>query len=149
MRPKIIVGGFLACSLVSFGCVSTQQAGDKTEGLHAVGAMAPLTTHDIIALAQAGISDSVIITLMASSGSQFALNANDVIVLADAGVTNTVINAMVTMGNTSHRTGHANIVYAYPPYYMYDPFWYSWYYPGYYPALGFRSYGFHGGRRFR
>jgi len=150
MKRNMIFGAVLASSLVLVGCASTQQAGDKLENVEPVAGIAPLTTHDITALSQAGISDSVIIALMKASDSQFTLSTNDVIALADSGVSNTVINAMVVMGSASRRANQPNIVYAFPPYYVYDPFWYSWYYPNYYPAFGFRSYGFHGGgRRFR
>jgi hypothetical protein len=146
MKRTAILGVAVACALTLFGCAAEQQAGNRSEQLQA-----PLTTQDVTAMSKAGISDSVIVTMIGVSGSRFNLSANDVIALADSGVSPTVINAMIKTADHAKQAYRANAVYVYPwypyyayPYYFYDPFCYPWYYPGYSLSFGF-SYGHHGG----
>lgn len=149
MKRAVILGIALAGALTLFGCAAEQQTGSRHEP-----ALAPLTTQDVTAMSKAGISDSVIVTMIGVSHSRFNLSANDVIALADSGVSPTVINAMIKSEEKASRAERGRTVYVYPwyswyswygyPYYYSDPFWYPWYYPGYSFRLGF-AYGHHDG----
>ena len=148
MKRAIILGIALAGALTLFGCAAEQQTGSRHEP-----ALAPLTTQDVTAMSKAGISDSVIVTMIGVSHSRFNLSANDVIALADSGVSPTVINAMIKSEGKENHAERGRTVYMYPwyswygyPYYYYDPFWYPWYYPEYSFRLGFGyGYGHHDG----
>jgi hypothetical protein len=154
MKRAAILGIVLACSLAIAGCASGQQSGKANEVQQTDGLRGRVTTHDVIAMSKAGISDSTIVTILKASGTHYALGAQDVIALADSGVSDNVINAMILSGENMNEADRTGPVYVYPwyPYYVYDPFWDPWYYRGYawyYPAyafnFGFRTYGFHGG----
>ena len=151
MSRRGIFGIVLACSLAVAGCASGQQSVKNREHLDS---LAQITTHDVIAMSKAGISDSTIVTIIKASGSYFPLSADDVIALADSGVSDNVINAMIVSGENMNQAERASPAYVYPwyPYYVYDPFWdpwfyrgYGWYYPAYTFNFGFRTRGFHGG----
>jgi hypothetical protein len=148
MKNILVIGVVLACSVTLFGCVSEQQA---TKGESAQ--VAPLTMNDVTALSKAGVSDSVIVSMINVSGSQFHLKPGDVVALADSGVSDNVIQAMIKTPETSKKAEQPQIVYASPwypyywdPYYPFDPFWDPWYYPGYSVRLGY--YGGFGGHGF-
>jgi hypothetical protein len=154
MNKGGIIGIVLACSLAVAGCASGQQSARNSERYGGRDSLAQITTHDVVAMSRAGISDSTIVTVIKASGSYFALSADDVIALADSGVSDNVINAMIVSGEKMNEAEQATPVYVYPwyPYYVYDPFWDPWYYRGYgwyYPVytfnFGFRARGFHGG----
>jgi hypothetical protein len=100
-------------------------------------------------MSKAGISDSVIVAMITTTGSRFHLKAADVIALADSGVSHNVLDAIIKAADNRRQADRDNVVYAYPwyPYYAYDPFWHPWYYPTYSIGFGFRSHGFHGGFR--
>jgi hypothetical protein len=144
MNKTVIIGMALACMCMVAGCATDQQA-VKANGRTGPS---PMTIHDITAMSHAGVSDSLIVSMISLSGSQFHLNANDIIALADSGVSHPVIDAMIKSGENAKQVEEANPVFVYPwyPYYWYDPFWYPWYYPGYSLSFGF-NYGFHHGFR--
>jgi hypothetical protein len=145
MKATLLLAGVLAVSLVFAGCVPERYA-SKANG---TGSVKPMTTHDVIAMSKAGVSDSVIVSMMDVTGSHFNLKAGDVVALADSGVSQNVIHAMVSTASQAENIERAPDYFYYPPVYWYDgysPFWDPWFY-SYYP-LGFRNryYAFHGPR---
>jgi uncharacterized protein YcfJ len=68
----------------------------------------PLTISDVKALAEANVSDDVIISQIRNSGTAFHLSASDIIDLHNAGVSEKVINFMIntptTIGEESETT---------------------------------------------
>ena len=89
MKYSMILAIGVLCTVGLIGCVSADQTSRA--------AVAPLTSHDIINMSKAGINDSVIVTMISTSGSRFTLNADSVIALSHAGVSHYVINAMLCL----------------------------------------------------
>jgi hypothetical protein len=90
---------------------------------------------DVISLTKAGVSDSLIITMLATSHSWFQLKTQDVLDLKNAGVSESVINAMI-VSNEPPAEGDRYVQdgnYYYPPYY-----WYPGYYPYWCPRSALR-----------
>lgn len=79
----------------------------------------PLGLADIKAMAQAGVSDDVIISQIRATGSTYRLSAADIIELHNAGVSNKVIDYMINTANTAPRSEapirQTQIVYAPEP----------------------------------
>jgi outer membrane lipoprotein SlyB len=79
----------------------------------------PLSVADVKALAQAGISDNVIISQIRNSHTVYRLNAADIIDLRNAGVSNQVIDFMIntpgTVGGASTATQATAVYVAQPP----------------------------------
>jgi hypothetical protein len=160
---RIVMGGMvLGCALTVLGCASGQYASNARGRSKDADPISQMTKNDIIALSHAGVSDSVIITMLDVTGSSFRLNTHDVIALADSGVSLNVINAMVKNPVTPSDVDHSHTSNYYSPYYRYayDPFWDPWCYPywdrwyysgstlrfGYVHYGGFGGHGFGGGR---
>jgi hypothetical protein len=154
MKSAFIHAAVFTFSLAMLGCVAGQQTGYYR---HPVRASAvPVTVHDVVRMSRAGVADSLIISMVAVSGSPFNLGASEVIALADSGVSAPVINAMIHANPLQETADQASTVVAMPwypywgypyygyPYYAYDPFWYPWYYPAYSIRVGF-DHGFRGG----
>ncbi len=146
MSRSIVAAILVVCALTSAGCMTGQYAhyGRRPSGGDSLGV---ITNHDVIAMTQAGISDSVIVPLINVSVTEFRLRPRDVIALADSGVSDAVISAMIQSGTTG-PAGDDGGEYAYGrPYYWYagypywngwDPWWYGWYpglYAGYSPGF--------------
>lgn len=167
MRQTIIAIVILISLLALAGCGTERYAQKSRERTRGADTLAMMKKQDVITLSKAGVSDSLIVTMMAVSNSWFQLSTQDVLDLKSAGVSDKVINAMVesneplSEGDGSGERGY----YSYPPYWYagYYPFWY---YPSVYVGLGYRSYrsgyighsfvphrsyfggrGFYGGRR--
>jgi hypothetical protein len=149
---------FLAITLVSMGCASSRYGANDRDDSSSADTLAVMTKEDVIALAQARVSDDVIISQIKASHSYFQLSTQDIIDLANAGVSDKVIDAMIKTEESPRYAKGRRGYYYYPPYYWYAgyPYWYPWY-PSVY--LGFRvGYyrpfyrplyiyrGFHGGR---
>ena len=122
----------LACGLAVAGCAATRSA--ETDATHH-GNLTPMSPHDIVMLSQAGISDSLIVTMMDASGSAFSLTTGQIIALADSGVSNSVISAMVQRKPADVVQAPARV---HDYWYAWDPFWDPWYYP--YWSAGFGWY---------
>jgi surface antigen len=77
----------------------------------------PLGLQDVKAMAQAGISDNVIISQMRTTGTAYHLSASDIIDLHTAGVSETVINYMVNSASivTALAPQATPVVVAQPP----------------------------------
>jgi hypothetical protein len=158
MKRIMMSGMVLACALAILGCASVQYASNARGRSKDADSISQMTKNDIIALSHAGVSDSVIMTMLDVTGSSFRLNTHDVIALADSGVSHNVINAMVRTPETLPDVDRVQVPHYYPPYYWYayDPFWEPWYYPywdgWYYPGstirLGYVYHGGFGGRGF-
>ncbi len=81
----------------------------------------PLVVTEVVQMAQAHISDSVIISQMRSTGSVFQLSANDTIWLKQQGVSDVVIQEMLASASRAPRRVYtATPVYA-QPVYVYEP----------------------------
>jgi hypothetical protein len=123
---------------------------------------------DVISLSKAGVSDSLIITMLDASDSWFQLKTQDVLDLKNAGVSDGVINAIIETNAPSNEATASNEggYYYYPPYYWSAGYYPFWYYPSFYVGYGhsyyrpvyvrhivtprrsyFGNYGFHPGRR--
>ena len=111
------------------GCTSQRYA-QYRHGCAASDTLAMMKKQDVISLTKAGVSDSLIITMLATSHSWFQLNTQDVLDLKTAGVSEKVINAML-VSNDLPADGDRHVEngnYYYPPYYWYDgyyPYWYT------------------------
>lgn len=79
----------------------------------------PLGLADIKAMAQAGVSDEVIISQIRATGSTYRLSAADIIELHNAGVSNKVIDYMINTATQAPRSAapvrQTRIVYAPEP----------------------------------
>lgn len=107
------------------------------------------TLAEIQSMAQAHVSDSVMISQIQNSSTRYQLTTEQIISLKNAGVSDAVINALInTASKPQPQTTTTTVVegpyvypYAYPypyPYVYVDPwpvFWWGWgpvYYHGYY-----------------
>lgn len=70
----------------------------------------PLTTSDVKALTQAGVSDDIIIAQIQNSHMVYHLSAADIIDLHNAGVSDKVINAMINTANSSGASETSAVV---------------------------------------
>ncbi|GEM_PF-1271964 len=159
MRPTISFAVILAVFLTIAGCTSQRYAQYHHGRIPASDTLSMMKKQDVISLTKAGVSDSLIITMLATSHSWFQLSTQDVLELKNAGVNERVINAML-ISNEPTSNGDRYVQdgnYYYPPYYWYggyDPYWYN---PSLYfgysysrPVYGYRGmrfggYGYHGG----
>ena len=71
----------------------------------------PLSVADVKALAQAGVSDDVIISQIRNSHTVYHLGAADIIDLRNAGVSNPVIDCMINTPTTAGAASSAGTVY--------------------------------------
>ncbi len=74
----------------------------------------PLATADVKALAQAGVSDDIIIAQIKNSHTIYHLSAADIIDLHNAGVSDKVVDVMINTANSS-AAASATIVETAPP----------------------------------
>ncbi len=138
----------LACALAAAGCTTGRYAQYERPPRIVSDTLSTMKTQDVITLSKAGVSDSLIITMLDVSGSWFNLKTRDVLDLKNAGVSDKVINAMFASSapaaDTRNREDGAYAsIYApyYPPYYWYAGFysyWPYWEYPSLY--YGFNYY---------
>ena len=160
MKQITIFAAILAIFLAVAGCTSQRYAQYRGRRPAPADTLAMMKKQDVISLTKAGVSDSLIITMIATSHSWFDLRTQDVLDLKSAGVSDRVINAMIqsnqpmTDADISERDG-----YYYSPYYWYPGYYPYWYYPSFYLGFGygyyrpmyisrggyFGGYGFHGG----
>lgn len=84
------------------------------------GARGPLGVTDVVQMAQAHISDNVIISQVRSTGSVFHLSANDTIWLKQQGVSDGVIQEMLATGHRPPRRVYTPAP-VYTPVYVYEP----------------------------
>lgn len=99
------------------------------------------TLAEVQSMAQAHVSDSVIISQIQNSNTRYQLTSDQIISLKNAGVSDNVINALInTASKPVPQTTTTTVVeqpYVYPYVYV-DPwpaFWWGWgpyYYHGYY-----------------
>ena len=75
----------------------------------------PLSVADVKALAQAGVSDDVIISQIRNSHTVYHLSAADIIDLRNAGVSNPVMDCMINTPTTAGATSSAGTVYVDQP----------------------------------
>ena len=135
----------LAVSLVAGGCTADRYARYERSRHPRPDTLAMLKTQDVISMSKAGVSDSLIISMLAVTESRFQLKPQDVIDLKNAGVSDRVIDAMLFSSQATEETmGSEEYGYAYPSYYWYPgyyPYWYYpyWYYPSLYIGWGLRS----------
>jgi len=163
MRQTMIVIALVIGLLALAGCGTERYSQKSRERSRGADTLAMMKKQDVITLSKAGVTDSLIITMMAVSRSWFQLNTQDVLDLKSAGVSDKVINAMVESNEPMAEvdSSHERAYYSYPPYYWYPGYYPYWYYPSVSIGLGFRSYrsgyighrsyfgghGFYGGRR--
>jgi hypothetical protein len=154
MTHKIISFALLVIALGIFGCSSERYAQNNRSHSMRRDTLRMMTRQDVINLSKAGVSDSLIISMMDATDTWFELKPQEVIDLKNAGVSENVISAMMEQpskqsGQSSGQT--ATGYYVYPPYYWYYgyyPYWYS--YPRFSVSLGFHgSHGFRHSGRFR
>lgn len=146
MTHKIVAIGFLAISLGFFGCAHEQYAQHGKDHSKQPDTLRIMKMQDVIALSKAGVSDSLIITMMDATDSWFQLKTQDVLELRNTGVSEKVIHAMMQQpSESSNQSSNSNEVryYSYPPYYWYGGFYPYWYYPSFSVRSGYRS--FHAG----
>lgn len=158
MKHKLILLAFIVVSVGFAGCAAEQYSQSGKGRSMKVDTLRMMKVDDIIALTKAGVSDSLIISMMDATDSWFHLKAQDVIDLRNAGVSEKVIVAMMQPPpSASSKPGDGNTAryYANPSYFWYDGFYYPyWDYPyWYYPTVSvrrgyssFRGGHFHSGR---
>ncbi|MGA7161850.1 MAG: hypothetical protein WBZ48_12660 [Bacteroidota bacterium] len=157
MKRIAIPAVILAIFLTVAGCTSQRYA-QYHRRHQASDTLAMMKKQDVISLTKAGVSDSLIITMLASSHSWFDLRTQDVLDLKSAGVSDKVINAMIKSNEpmSDAEISNGDRYYYYSPYYWdygYDPYWYypsfyfgyNFYRPYYAPRAYFGGYGFRGG----
>jgi hypothetical protein len=152
MGAVIVLAGVLMLA----GCVPAQHASRMRHTSVFADTAGHMTRQDVISLTQAGISDSLIVSMMDASRSYFQLTTQDVLDLKNAGVREPVIKAMLAAPpEEAENVGSDDVRYrAVPPYwYMgYNPYWDPWYssmysygYGHYRPVYAHRSYPMHYG----
>jgi hypothetical protein len=127
MKPTLICAVILAAFLTVTGCTSPRYAMYRRH--QEADTLTMMKKQDVVSLTKAGVSDSLIVTMLAVSHSWFQLTPQDVLDLKSAGVSDKVINAMLL----SDQPYAENNRRAPDGYYYYDPYYYYWY-PGYYPS---------------
>ncbi len=134
----------IVCSLVVGGCTAERYSRYERDRAPSPDTLAMMKTQDVVSMSKAGVSDSLIITMLDVSHSWFQLKPQDVIDLKNAGVSDRVIDAMLYSAQASNETGGSGGEgYAYPQYYGYGGYYPYWYYPyWYYPSL-YLGFGFH------
>ena len=143
MKRTTISAVILAIFLTVAGCTSQRYAQYHREQ-PPVDTLAMMKKQDVISLTKAGVSDSLIITMLATSHSWFQLKTQDVLDLKNAGVSDNVINAMIVSneppieGDRYAQDGY----YYYLPYYWYGYYPY-WSYPPFYFGQSYWQYYFH------
>jgi hypothetical protein len=168
MKRTTIAAVILASSLAIAGCTSERHAQYDRERPSGADTLSMMKKQDMISLSKAGVSDSLIITMLAASDSWFQLKTQDVLDLKNAGVSDIVINAMIETNTPLNEASGSNEggYYYYPPYYWSAGYYPFWYYPSFYIGYGYRhyrpvygrqvvtphrsffgNYGFHSGRR--
>jgi hypothetical protein len=157
---NIVYGGIVLLSvLVLAGCIPPPHASRVRHGPAMADSARYMTRQDVVSLAQAGVSDSLIVSMMDATHSYFQLTTQDVLDLKGAGVHEPVIRAMLATPPDEERGGTADDVRSrvVPPYWYlgYYPYWDPWYstwgpwrpwrYTNYHPAYIHRSYPVHYG----
>jgi len=142
MRQTTVAIVILVGLLAFVGCGTERYAQKSRERSRGADTLALMKKQDVITLSKAGVSDSLIVTMIAASESWFQLNTQDVLDLKSAGVSDKVINAMVESNEAwSEDDGSGGkVFYAYPTYYWHAGYYPSWYYPSVYFGLGSRAY---------
>ena len=137
MKSLAVTTLILAFSFIVGGCTAERYSRYDRERQPKPDTLAMLKTQDVISMSKAGVSDSLIITMLDVSGSWFQLKPQDVIDLKNAGVSDRVINAMLeSNAPANYGESSGGSAYAYPSY----PYWYGWYYPyWYYPYWSYPS----------
>lgn len=163
MRQTIVAIAILISLLALTGCGTERYAQKSKERSRGADTLAMMKKQDVITLSKAGVSDSLIITMMVASESWFRLSTQDVLDLKNTGVSDRVINAMV-QSNEPLSEGDGSrerVYYSSPAYYWYAGYYPFWYYPSVHIGLGYRYYrpiyighhsyfggrGIYGGRR--
>lgn len=98
--------GALSGGLVGNAVENAEHRGEVRGAAAASAALqqqGPLGLTDVVALAQAGVSDPVIISQIRSTGSVYHLSSNDTIYLKQHGVTDPVITEMLATAARSPR----------------------------------------------
>ena len=140
MRRGIVAAIVVAGLLTLAGCTSERYAQNSKGRSQRVDTVAMMKKQDVVTLSKAGVSDSLIITMMIASNSWFDLKTQDVLELKNAGVSEKVINAMFE-SNEPVSDVNASGDGAYPPrYYWYGGYYPYWYYPSFSIGLGYRFY---------
>ncbi|HTR82377.1 MAG TPA: hypothetical protein VMM58_12175 [Bacteroidota bacterium] len=141
MNRGTIAAVILTAAMVFGGCTADRYA-YRGRGREMKPDTLAMKKSDVISLSKAGVSDSLIITMLTASDSWFQLKPQDVIDLKNAGVSDRVISAMVEMnapppqGDGSSESAY----YSYSPYYWYPGYYPYWYYPSLYFGFGYRYY---------
>jgi hypothetical protein len=146
MAHKIISFAFLVIALGLFGCASERYTQNDRDHSMRRDTLRRMSQQDVINLSKAGVSDSLIMSMMDATDTWFQLKPQEVIDLRNAGVSEKVISAMMQQPDEPSSSPGVVRYYAYPPYFWYDGFYPDWYYPQF--SVGLRFHGFHH-RRFR
>jgi len=139
MKHMAIAAVVVVLSLAGAGCASERYAHYGRDRYARTDTLNAMTKDDIIALSNAGVSDSVIVDQIRTTQSSFQLSTQDIIDLANAGVSDKVISAMIKGGVPAQAAaGYAPNYYPYGGWYWYAdyPFVYPWY-PSFF--LGFSA----------
>jgi hypothetical protein len=102
--------GALAGGLIGAG----QDEVDRKNAARVAAATAPgpMTTHDVVYMAQSGVGEETIVAQIRSTGSVFHLTSADVVALKQQGVSDRVLNVMLE----AHRRPVRPVVYERPVY---------------------------------
>ena len=137
MKRAIVAAIFLASFLVVAGCTSERYAYHSRGRASKPDTLSAMKQQDVITMSKAGVSDSLIITMLDASDSWFRLKPQDVVDLKNAGVSDKLINAMIESGYEADKSGETGYRY-YTSYYWYPGYYPYWYYPSFY--FGYRYY---------
>ena len=150
MNKKIAAVALLILFGGLVGCMPERYTQSRNDHQPQRDTLRMMKQEDVIALAKAGVSDSLIIATMDATDSWFQLKARDVLDLRNAGVSEKVIGAMMVQpSEPSNEPNNTTVVryydYPYWSYYGYYPFSY---YPSFSIGLGSRSHhSFYGRHR--
>lgn len=144
MKQIVVAAIILAGAVALGGCASDQWASNGRQRTSTLDSLSMMSKQDVISLSQAGVSDSLIISMLDMTGSYFRLTTQDVLDLKNAGVHDGVIKEMMSPPpQATQSSDNGRYYYYYPPYWYagYYPYWDPWwYYPSFSLGVGF---GYH------
>jgi hypothetical protein len=135
MKRITLAAMMLAGMLVIAGCTTGRYAQYSRPHPLGTDSLSQMKKADVIKLSKAGVSDSLIVSMINVTDSWFDLRTQDVVDLKRAGVSEKVIDAMIGTNTPQQNTDRyysADYPYYYPPYYWYSGFYPYWYYPSFY-----------------
>jgi hypothetical protein len=141
MNKKVAAVALLLVFGGLVGCMPERYTQNRNDHQLQRDTLRMMKQEDVIALAKAGVSDSLIIATMDATDSWFQIKAQDVLDLRNAGVSEKVIGAMMVQSSepSSEPNNTPAVRYYDYPYWSYYGYYPFSYYPSFSVRAGYRS----------